>query len=76
MSRPRLLIVFSGADVTGRLNTLACDTGERRRQRKRHRARSLRARSHLQTQEKVTRSAEPMRVLKIPVKGGACRVDN
>lgn len=33
------------------------------------------AHSHLQTQEKVTRSVEPIRVLKMPVKGSACRAE-
>lgn len=41
MAGLRLLIVFSGADVTLRLNTLERETRERRRGRRRHRACSL-----------------------------------
>ena len=65
MAGLRLLIVFSGADVTPRLNTLECETRERRGTE----PALSRAYRHSQTQEKVTSLVEPMRLLNMLVRG-------
>ena len=71
MSELRLLIILKGADVSPRLNTLECETWEKKAGETQSLL-SLQGCSHLKTQEKVMRFGELICVLERLVKGTMC----
>lgn len=72
MSELRLLIVLNGVDVTPRLNTLECETWEKKEWGETQSLVSLQGLQPLENKEKVIRFGEPMCVLEMLVKGTAC----